>query len=725
MDELTDGIVVDLYGRHTGQATTDVVVEDVSPQTDGSSYHFKGTGQINIAVTGPFAQLVGFSASLFVRPDASSNGGTLIRRERSFELALSPESSGYRVRLTAFVGGETRSVESATVIAPENWSEIHAGFESGTMHLMVNGVEVSQTLPILDSGDGDLTVGQGFLGYLDDLRLFHSSGTSPPLLEFENGQDDIEIVLDDSGSAVFFANSTGQMSVVPPDPFSLDPTDRDTAIQHWIRSSWIVKWRIEVEEGLPPIPDQTIATLPSISLAILLRLTEALFAGSSGETDATILLHDVLIGFAPIAPVAVFVTIRDVVFAVERVLDGRGTFFDKLTIVLSLTTLLAGSAILVRAKKAKKLVNALQRIRRAGTATLRMARWLTRAARDPVVRQRLATTLEVLSEQSDEIAEATANVLEVADVGWKHADEFEATLKSADNVGEVVEELNTIKRTDGVDTLRRVVAGAGACALGSAPQISSSSTLMLSAASAEPFCRVVKAGVKARLRAVKAGVKESRLKQMAENFKERTWQVLSDVEDMVDDFVDQNGIKKLFNQLGTKPGRNTYIADGAAGVIRYGKKKARELGRKVSALEQGRPISGTRYRRDYDLTFSDVPGMVDDLDIDVKTYTTFSKSSKMFKKVGRSGKPGKEAWKVQRDIIIQRNRSDYGAFRWAFPRALEHRKADIIEWMLDQFDSPLVMKRIPDETARKNSKNLFEAALRRAIGGVLEFSDEL
>jgi hypothetical protein len=694
MESLSDGVVPDYYGRHPAQASEGVTLE-TDADTGVPSYRFSGADAVRIPANGPLAQAVGLEVALLVNPEGEGGGG-LVRREGSFNLDLIPAPGGHRVRLVAQLGGEGHVLESQAVIPSGAWSEVRAGFLGGKVSLKVGEETRDVSLVSVDAGSGDLVVGEGFAGRLDDLRLFHSSGSSPPLLLIdtaEGGQETAEAVFDETGTAFFDVRSTGAMAGGPP---VFDP-DGDTNLQAALRS-YFVGWRTHYLGRVRPGAAPFILYLHDL-VAASSYLLEGLFVGSSADSDVPATLADVLWSTAPTGVTNAITMGRDVIFALERVREGATTKMDVLTLTLFAVSVIAAAVTAKKLRAAGRAATAsqvLERMKRRGKALANMARWTARAATNGDQARRLEKTLELLTEHGDEVADATLDVIEHTEVSWRHMVHLERTLKNAGSAApEVIRALKNVlvqNADKGPEILR--------------------TTLAVTRTADRVSLKVVSAATKVA-KAIRAAkdVKEApngpnlsipgmaRLRNWLKNFPAPGYPALPrEILERLDDITDESteGIRFIATQLGVARKPHVFVADATEAVIRY----AKQVGRKVKAFERKVQVPGSStYSRQYDLSYP--VGNDRFLDIDVKNW------------IGGFIPRRSEAWKLQKDIVIKfLGDGNFENLRWVVPKSVLQRDGNAIrKWMLEQFDSPFVKKKIPLKSARDEAQRLFQNAL--------------
>jgi hypothetical protein len=687
METLADGAVVDTYGRHPGQATGAVSVDTVDRR---NSYRFAG-GAISIGADGPFVQPSGLGVSMLVKP---ASAGTLLKRSGSFALALVDGGAGLRVRLTAWSGGQERVVESVAAVAPEAWTQVGVRLEGSSMTLQVGEEEHRQDVGVIDAGSGDLVAGESFTGNLDELRLFHTSGASPPLLLIEggsgNGHEEGEATFDASGTAFFTVRGTGALALLD-QPSAFQP-DGDTPLQASIRAHF-VGMRVGIQDG----SYRSLGTqvLGKQIAAALTRVGEALLAGG-GDGQIPVVILDAVLGFTPFG---VITTARDVAFALERVALGAANGGDALTLSTVALTLIFAAVITKRFQAAGHgflALKSLHRLRTHGKALANLGKWLRRAGEDEAFAQRLESTLRILTQHGDEVTDAAIEVFEVAEKNWRHMVYLEQTLKAAgDAAPDVIRALRQTL-TSGEDVLRTTLA-VTRTADRVTPKVVSAGTKIAKAIEAARAAKVATPGI-------------ARLNNMLKNFPSPlTREILEKLDDIVDDST--QGLRFIVTQLGVLRAPRVFIADATEAVVRYALGKSRVLGKKVAAFERKVEVPQTkpwhkRFHRQYDASFA--LGGDRFLDIDVKNWTPPFRPFP------------KEGWKLQKDIVIHfldPARRNFNELRWAIPKSLQGNRAAIEQWMLKQFDSRLVKSRI-DPSDLPLAKAEFQKALN---SGLIEF----
>jgi hypothetical protein len=704
------GVVEDLFGRHPAWVSGDVSVAPDSSSEGGTSLSFDGAGRLEIAAEGVLAQSLGLQVSLWVKAATQTHdgqpfvNGTLIKRADSFELGLWAEPGGHRVRLSVYEGGVERVVAGA-LIADGAWSRIDARLDSGQLTLRVGEEEVGAAVTSVDAGSGDLVVGDSLVGQLDDLRLYHASG-SVPLLMIETGQglnETAEAVFDETGTAFFSVRAMNVLSG-PRSPLDADVEQIEDAI----RRSYYVKFRAFVagaqREGRMGVALRDFSVLMSY-------LAEALQVGTSEYGDLETTLADTALG---VTPLGVVTTGREAMQVADRAYVGRLRGQDKATAALLVASVVAMAVATKKVKQveagasAVQLLKAMHRLRRAGKLSPKIAGWMARAAHNGRDALHFKYVVPALLDHGDEVAAATMDVLAAAESNWVHLRRLNQVLGAAGS------ELPAT-----VQVLRGMAVSGpkGAVLVREALAVAKHSPV-LTAKAVEGAGRLARGMQQAR-EARAAGQRivvpgEARLANMARNFSpaqaRKLHHVLKDVAAIADD--DTKNLHRLVSQLGSLRGSNNYIAKGADAVVRY----AKGLGRKVSEVERRLTVPGVRASRDYDLSYKLAGGGF--LDIDVKDWGSFSPTGKLWRAAKDGKAPGKEAYKVQRDIVLKflelDGPNDYTDLQWAIPKALRGKEAQIKKWMLDQFDSEFVRANIPVVDLPR-AKAAFNQALARNL----------
>ncbi len=698
MDTLDGGIVPDLYWRHPAQATEGVTVASDSQR--GSTYLFGG-GSVRIPAEDPFAQPVGLQGSLFVKPGAGGAGGVLIRRQDAFSLELIPESGAYRLRLTAREAGADRSIESTTQLRPDVWTEVHFGLLSGTLALQVGEEALSEPVAAVAAGAGDLVIGEAFAGELDDLRLYHVSGVSPPILAIVDAEgqehDELEATFDANGSAFFNVRSRGTQigrsgifeGVLDDEPDELEKLLRGNCVG--LRAKLVEMLRETKGPGIRAYTKDVVAMATLMLLEIV--------RGGDENTPPPFVIFEALLGLKGWPGAAM--DIRDVILLLEGIIDIQDSDSDKMTLAGIGVTPQQVIPKVRRVEKAIAAAKVLRRMIKRGARATHFAKWVQRAVTDPVVAKRLEKTAEAAVKHGDEVGDAVIDVMVAVDKRWKDMDHLEAVFRAADDVPAVAKALKQALDSHNAKLLQDV---------------------LTIAARHQPVTAKMLSGMVKAMKAAEPPPSPARMRRMASNFPDarQRWEKFDDLVKL--DSVTglgTPGAKRVLNQLTSlrKPG--VYIQDSADAALDYAKRPASNgLGGVVDAFERRIEIPKTSpgqidLRRNYDLSQDLGGGRW--LDVDVKNWTQpFGATGKVAKK---------EARKLQKDIISKwladPTQAAYdGRLRWAINSKGLPNGAKVAEfrvWMLKQFDSRLVRSRIFPTANRTRAKQAFEQALNKRL----------
>jgi biopolymer transport protein ExbB len=157
-----DGLAADQSGTVKLAAATPVEINGLigqSARLSGAPLVWSANGKIQAPAGGPY------SVSLWVRPEAAN--GRLFR-QGPLQLSLAEG------KLTATLGS---SVVAAGEVAPAVWSQLAVVIADGKVLVYVNGAEAGQGAAASAGAPiaGDLQVGEGFHGLVDELQLASSA----------------------------------------------------------------------------------------------------------------------------------------------------------------------------------------------------------------------------------------------------------------------------------------------------------------------------------------------------------------------------------------------------------------------------------------------------------------------------------------------------------------------------------------------------------------------
>jgi hypothetical protein len=385
-------------------------------------------------------------------------------------------------------------------------------------------------------------------------------------------------------------------------------------------------------------------------------------------------------GFWGLVPVTAPLMLgRDALFAAERVVYGAPTASDAFVWASLLVpiVMVAGKRVRAPLQMGRVLV-AMHRIRGAQFANL--TRWLMAAGTRPKFARRFEKIIELLADHGDEVANATIEILQHTEVGWRHMVYLERTLQAAGSAApDVVRLLQQTLVNHGADVLR--------------------TSISVTRTADQVTPKVVSASVKlargleaAKAVALQTGKKLSipraaRLNTWVRNFPgppetRRVSEILEDLDDIVDSSTE--GVRFIVTQLGVVRKQSVFVPDATEAVIRY----AKSTGKKVRAFERRLDVPNPQakpwlkqYARQYDVSY-----VIDEdvIDVDVKNWTRFF--------------PGyREGHKFQKDIVAKFVADgNLDSLRWAFPKAIlgNTSRQTIENWMLRQLNGSLVRSRL-------------------------------
>jgi hypothetical protein len=685
MNSLDGEVVPDLYGRHPG--TAEGVTVETEPDTGVLGYAFSGTSRITIPATDNLSQTAGLQIVAMIAPRAG--GGTVAHRDESFALETVASDGGFRLRLRGMVSGEERSLETQTPLPLGESVVVYAAFDGG-MSLQVGEDHLSDPLALVDAGTGDLVFGEGYVGLMGELQIFHTSGRSPLLMLGTpgGGAEQSEAVFDASGTAYFTVSSTGSMT----GGGSIFDDREDLRSQAAVRGG-LVKLRAWVQEG--ESSEAALWTFTKDMVAALSYMAEGLLLGSTESSDVPVAFAELYWSIVPLGITQGYMTARDTVLGLEALVEGSATGSDMVNLALVVvTTIFAGTLVkrIRAAGKAAKAGRALKVIAGRQEAFLHLTKWLVKASHDGNEARRLEKTLELLTEHGDEVASMLLDVLKHTQDSMRDLERLEQTLKKAGNAApDILREL--AKLVDEPSTLRR--------------------TLDVTRTADKVTPKVVSAGKKIA-RAINKAIEAkpggkiadaARMDNLPRNFRGETTKILEDLDDIVDDATE--GLADLVTGLTTKVPSRPGTPDGALGVVTYAKSR----GLKATAFEkvvdvpvpQGKRLKP--YKRKYDLVFTDAAGST--FQVEVKSWTYLRD-------------PKDWGYELRRDIV-NHWQTGFRNLRWAINGQAvggippnPQKVAELRKLMLREFDRRLVKARIP--RAELDATRL---AFERALNGTL------
>jgi biopolymer transport protein ExbB len=138
-----------------------------------------------------FDSNTGFGVSFWIKPSGLSANSTLFHRdEAGNSLRISLDTNGINIALTN--AGTTTNIQTEANILSNQWSHFAFDVKQNVASIYVNGASIkTQTInPIVLTGIlhiGGSTLGEGFNGEMDELRLYQDSiGEMIPLIEAKN-----------------------------------------------------------------------------------------------------------------------------------------------------------------------------------------------------------------------------------------------------------------------------------------------------------------------------------------------------------------------------------------------------------------------------------------------------------------------------------------------------------------------------------------------------------
>ncbi|MFM1550917.1 MAG: LamG-like jellyroll fold domain-containing protein, partial [Lentisphaeria bacterium] len=146
--------------------------------------------------------LTDFTVQAWIEPDAASGDSFIIRRHEAdsldvnFELGVN--ATGELYVLYEDVLGTNQTATSIVDVPAGEWSHVGATFDSTTRRLALyfNGESVAVAdnvflLPITEGDDFITRIGEGFVGYIDEVSVYSSALTQE---EISGGMDDLQVV---------------------------------------------------------------------------------------------------------------------------------------------------------------------------------------------------------------------------------------------------------------------------------------------------------------------------------------------------------------------------------------------------------------------------------------------------------------------------------------------------------------------------------------------------
>ncbi len=224
MDEIVGTIVQDEYHDHDAQLTffddpngnsaiARVSVDRFIKSTGAASLLFTGDGHVRIPSHPALAPAIGMGFAADFRI-TESQSASLISRAGSYALDLVVDGSDVRVRASVMTSSGLATVTSAPVSLGE-WHKAAARFADGTLTLRVDDDEVVVAQQgALQVAAGDVEIGDGFKGHLDNARIYDLA--RPRLLTFANGGDTVEITIGSDGTADVPVASLGNLRTGSP-----------------------------------------------------------------------------------------------------------------------------------------------------------------------------------------------------------------------------------------------------------------------------------------------------------------------------------------------------------------------------------------------------------------------------------------------------------------------------------------------------------------------------
>jgi Big-like domain-containing protein len=247
MDDLSEGKVVDEYHDHEAAVTIPGVSLDLGSKTTGAgSLRFDGQSQVEVpdhtALT--LANDVGFTIDFNA---GTPQEATLLSKSGAYGASLVPDGFGVRVKAFVIVDGVEHSALS-DVVDLGTWHTASIGFEGGVLALDVDRKQTRTNVAgVIETRAGPVVIGSGFIGNLDNVRLFDLS--RPKLAAFEDGSFRTSLLIGPDGRASVRVRSLGNLR-------NHSPNEKREAVKYWIRDQleplvkWNFMWRVSLEMHL-------------------------------------------------------------------------------------------------------------------------------------------------------------------------------------------------------------------------------------------------------------------------------------------------------------------------------------------------------------------------------------------------------------------------------------------------------------------------------------------
>lgn len=216
MDGVEGNAADDIYHDHNA-VTSGVTLDSARYVTGGGSYFFNGDAVMTIPEDpGLHVSRPAFQAD--IRLSGQTDAGTVIAKEGSWALQTVRNGDFFFAEFTVHTDQGSHTLTSSEPVAPGKWQRIGAAFTGNEMTLTVDDVET--TLSVTGAIVYDIhpvLVGEGFAGNIDNLQIIDLARS--PLVTFEGGAEEMEIVLDALGRASAPMHSTGALRTNSPNEY--------------------------------------------------------------------------------------------------------------------------------------------------------------------------------------------------------------------------------------------------------------------------------------------------------------------------------------------------------------------------------------------------------------------------------------------------------------------------------------------------------------------------
>jgi hypothetical protein len=206
------GKVADLVGGHDGDAIGSVTV--VAAGYRGGAFDLGSEAVIRVAHHRDFEFSSGFMVQAAVRPPPEGTSGTLVEKPGEYRLDLVAVEGQARARFTVWTAAGEEQVVSLLPVTPTSWTVLSGRLEAGILSVAVGEAVESRPVAGMPATTTEaLEIGRGFVGRLDEIRLFDLRRGA--LAVFPGGGTTLSIVADSSGRFETEIRSSGLLAANP------------------------------------------------------------------------------------------------------------------------------------------------------------------------------------------------------------------------------------------------------------------------------------------------------------------------------------------------------------------------------------------------------------------------------------------------------------------------------------------------------------------------------